>query len=70
VKQLRHYDDTGLLRPVHVERATGYRYYAREQARDALTVALLRDIDIPGAAHGGRTFRGGAGGGAHWRRRI
>lgn len=47
VKQLRHYDDTGLLRPVHGERATGYRYYARDQAPDALTIALLRDIDVP-----------------------
>ncbi|MET7302578.1 MerR family transcriptional regulator [Embleya sp. NPDC005575] len=49
VKQLRHYDDVGLLRPVRVDRATGYRYYATDQARDALTVALLREIDVPPA---------------------
>ncbi|MFD9884713.1 MerR family transcriptional regulator [Streptomyces alboflavus] len=47
VKQLRHYDETGLLAPVHVDAVTGYRYYAPEQARDALTVALLRDMDLP-----------------------
>ncbi|MFI1381423.1 MerR family transcriptional regulator [Embleya sp. NPDC020886] len=47
VKQLRHYDDVGLLRPERVDRATGYRYYATGQARDALTVALLREIDVP-----------------------
>ncbi|MFE5919280.1 MerR family transcriptional regulator [Streptomyces sp. NPDC056468] len=47
VKQLRHYDETGLLTPVHVDAASGYRYYAPEQARDALTVALLRDMDLP-----------------------
>ncbi|WP_328430094.1 MerR family transcriptional regulator [Streptomyces sp. NBC_00443] len=47
VKQLRHYDETGLLVPVHVDAGTGYRYYAPEQARDALTVALLRDMDLP-----------------------
>lgn len=47
VKQLRHYDETGLLAPVHVDAASGYRYYAPEQARDALTVALLRDMDLP-----------------------
>ncbi|MGW1176708.1 MerR family transcriptional regulator [Kitasatospora sp. NPDC002543] len=47
VKQLRHYDDTGLLRPARVDPATGYRYYAPGQARDALTVALLRDLDVP-----------------------
>ncbi|MFI2608193.1 MerR family DNA-binding transcriptional regulator [Kitasatospora sp. NPDC018619] len=47
VKQLRHYDDTGVLPPARVDPATGYRYYAPGQARDALTVALLRDLDVP-----------------------
>ncbi|MEO3749490.1 MerR family transcriptional regulator [Streptomyces sp. B6B3] len=47
VKQLRHYDETGLLTPVRVDAATGYRYYAPEQAGDALTIALLRDMDLP-----------------------
>ncbi|MFH0518434.1 MerR family transcriptional regulator [Streptomyces sp. M41] len=47
VKQLRHYDETGLLAPAHVDASTGYRYYAPEQAREALTIALLRDMDLP-----------------------
>ncbi|MGW4894081.1 MerR family transcriptional regulator [Kitasatospora sp. NPDC004240] len=47
VKQLRHYDETGLLAPLLVDPASGYRYYAPEQARDALTIALLRDMDLP-----------------------
>ncbi|MFI5645416.1 MerR family transcriptional regulator [Kitasatospora sp. NPDC051705] len=47
VKQLRHYDDRGLLAPVHVDAGSGYRYYAPEQARDALTIALLREMDLP-----------------------
>ncbi|MCP2328993.1 DNA-binding transcriptional MerR regulator [Hamadaea flava] len=47
VKQLRHYDEAGLLRPARVDPATGYRYYVPAQARDALTVALLREIDLP-----------------------
>ncbi|MFF2021175.1 MerR family transcriptional regulator [Streptomyces sp. NPDC058171] len=47
VKQLRHYDETGLLAPVRVDAATGYRYYAPEQARAALTIALLREMDLP-----------------------
>ncbi|MFD8414997.1 MULTISPECIES: MerR family transcriptional regulator [unclassified Streptomyces] len=47
VKQLRHYDETGLLVPVHVDAGSGYRYYAPEQARDALTIALLREMDLP-----------------------
>ncbi|MER6300738.1 MerR family transcriptional regulator [Kitasatospora sp. NPDC001539] len=47
VKQLRHYDDTGLLTPVRVDAGSGYRYYAPEQAPDALTIALLREMDLP-----------------------
>ncbi|MET8545494.1 MerR family transcriptional regulator [Kitasatospora sp. NPDC004799] len=47
VKQLRHYDDMGLLAPVRVDAGSGYRYYAPEQARDALTIALLRRMDLP-----------------------
>ncbi|WP_309031018.1 MerR family transcriptional regulator [Streptomyces alfalfae] len=47
IKQLRHYDETGLLAPARVDAGSGYRYYAPEQARDALTIALLRDMDLP-----------------------
>ncbi|MEV6977164.1 MerR family transcriptional regulator [Kitasatospora sp. NPDC093806] len=47
VKQLRHYGDLGLLAPVRVDPASGYRYYGAEQARDALTIALLREMDLP-----------------------
>ncbi|MFJ8849318.1 MerR family transcriptional regulator [Streptomyces sp. NPDC102437] len=47
VKQLRHYDEIGLLAPVRVDVSSGYRYYAPEQARDALTIALLREMDLP-----------------------
>lgn len=47
VKQLRHYDEMGLLAPIRVDAGSGYRYYASEQVRDALTIALLREIDLP-----------------------
>ncbi|MER6982917.1 MerR family transcriptional regulator [Streptomyces carpinensis] len=47
VKQLRHYDEMGLLVPVRVDAGSGYRYYAPEQARDALTIALFREMDLP-----------------------
>ncbi|GLZ81312.1 hypothetical protein Afil01_61190 [Actinorhabdospora filicis] len=47
VKQLRHYDELGLLTPARVDAFTGYRYYTRAQARDALTIALLREADVP-----------------------
>lgn len=47
VKRLRHYDELGLLPPRHVDPATGYRYYGRDQVRDAMTIALLRGFGIP-----------------------
>lgn len=47
VKQLRHYDELGLLRPAYVDADTGYRYYRAGQAREALSIALLRSLDVP-----------------------
>ena len=47
VKQLRHYAQLGLLVPAYVDEHTGYRYYRREQARDALSIGLLRSLDVP-----------------------
>ncbi|MQY05517.1 MerR family transcriptional regulator [Actinomadura macrotermitis] len=47
VKQLRHYDELGLLAPAHVDSASGYRYYRRDQVRDALSIGLLRSLDVP-----------------------
>lgn len=31
VRMLRHYDDLGVLKPVHVDRDTGDRYYSMQQ---------------------------------------
>ncbi|XVV07428.1 MerR family transcriptional regulator [Actinosynnema sp. CA-248983] len=47
VKQLRHYAELGLLEPAHVDVDSGYRYYRRDQARQALSIALLRSLDVP-----------------------
>ncbi|WP_327581965.1 MerR family transcriptional regulator [Nonomuraea sp. NBC_00507] len=47
VKQLRHYDELGLLRPAYVDAGTGYRYYRAAQAREALAIGLLRSMDVP-----------------------
>lgn len=47
VKQLRHYDDLGLLAPAWIDPASGYRYYRAGQARDALLIGLLRSMDVP-----------------------
>lgn len=52
VKQLRHYDELGLLRPGRVDPHTGYRYYRTDQARDAMTIGMLRSLDVPLAAIG------------------
>jgi DNA-binding transcriptional MerR regulator len=52
VKQLRHYDELGLLPPARVDPDTGYRYYRPGQAREALTIGLLRSLDVPLAAIG------------------
>ncbi len=47
IKALRHYDELALLRPAFVDPQTGYRYYARSQARDAVMIAMLRELDVP-----------------------
>ncbi|MFI6291035.1 MerR family transcriptional regulator [Nonomuraea sp. NPDC050790] len=47
IKQLRHYDERGLLTPAHVDPDTGYRHYHPAQARQALTIGLLRSLDVP-----------------------
>jgi effector-binding domain-containing protein len=47
VKALRHYDELGLLEPALVDPHTGYRYYAPGQARDAVMIAMLRELDLP-----------------------
>ena len=47
LKQLRHYDEVGLLPPARVDPHTGYRYYHPEQARTALSIGLLRSLDVP-----------------------
>ncbi|WP_019549760.1 MerR family transcriptional regulator [Streptomyces sulphureus] len=46
-KALRLYDGTGLLRPAHVDPATGYRYYAESQLAEARLVAWLRRLGMP-----------------------
>jgi DNA-binding transcriptional MerR regulator len=47
VKQLRSYDELGLLAPAYVDPDSGYRWYHRGQARTAITIALLRSLDVP-----------------------
>ncbi|MEV5009314.1 MerR family transcriptional regulator [Streptomyces sp. NPDC055692] len=44
VRMLRHYDAIGLLRPAHVDPATGYRYYAAAQLTRLNRVIALKDL--------------------------
>jgi DNA-binding transcriptional MerR regulator len=46
-KQLRAYDAAGLLAPARTDPETGYRYYHPRQVRTALTIAMLRSLDVP-----------------------
>lgn len=39
VKALRHYDRLGLLKPAFVDPQSKYRYYSRDQARDAVMIS-------------------------------
>ena len=42
VKTLRHYDKIGLLKPVKVDRFTGYRYYNQTQLERMLLIQRLK----------------------------
>lgn len=46
VRMLRHYDATGLLRPAHVDPATGYRYYTAAQLARLNRVIALKDLGL------------------------
>ncbi len=47
IKALRRYDAEGLLKPAIVDPYTGYRYYTPEQSREAVTIAMLRRLEVP-----------------------
>ena len=47
VVALRHYDEIGLLKPIHVDPQSGYRRYARTQLPRAWAIVELRRIDLP-----------------------
>ena len=50
IKALRYYDEEELLRPASVDPRSGYRYYAREQVRDAILIGMLRELGVGVAA--------------------
>src|SRR5580658_7333082 len=47
VKTLRHYHETGLLEPAHIDHQTGYRRYTTEQIPVAQIIKRFRDLDMP-----------------------
>jgi DNA-binding transcriptional MerR regulator len=47
VKALRHYHDVGLLEPVDIDSATGYRRYSTAQVSTAHVIRRFRDLDMP-----------------------
>jgi DNA-binding transcriptional MerR regulator/effector-binding domain-containing protein len=44
IRTLHHYDEAGLLTPAHVDRDTGYRYYAAAQLETLQRILLLKDL--------------------------
>jgi DNA-binding transcriptional MerR regulator len=44
VRMLRHYDAIGLLRPAHVDPATGYRHYTAAQLARLNRIIALKDL--------------------------
>jgi DNA-binding transcriptional MerR regulator len=44
IRMLRHYDATGLLRPAHVDAATGYRHYTAAQLARLNRIIALKDL--------------------------
>lgn len=47
VKMLRHYHQIGLLEPVDVDRATGYRRYGIDQISTAQIIRRFRVLEMP-----------------------
>jgi len=46
VETLRHYDRLGLLKPDHLDRFTGYRYYALDQLPRLNRILALKDLGL------------------------
>ncbi len=46
VKTLRYYDELGLLKPVEVDRFTGYRYYSADQLHRLNRILALKDLGL------------------------
>src|SRR5258708_38740221 len=47
VKMLRHYHQIGLLEPVDVDRASGYRRYSTDQISTAMLIRRFPALEMP-----------------------
>ena len=47
LKALRLYNQLDILRPIHTDPQTGYRYYAPDQIPRARMIRNMRDMDMP-----------------------
>jgi DNA-binding transcriptional MerR regulator len=46
VTALRYYDEVGLLKPTHIDRWTGYRYYSMDQLPRLNRILALKDLGL------------------------
>jgi len=46
IKTLRYYDQMGLLKPAHIDRYSGYRYYTLSQMVSLNRILALKDLDF------------------------
>ena len=44
IRMLRHYDEIGLLKPIEIDRFTGYRYYSEQQLTIANRITALKNM--------------------------
>ena len=47
VRTLHYYDEIGLLRPAHVDKATGYRFYDETSLLRMQEILFYRELDVP-----------------------
>jgi predicted transcriptional regulator YdeE/DNA-binding transcriptional MerR regulator len=46
IKTLHHYDELGLLKPAHIDRFSGYRYYTLPQLATLNRILALKDLGL------------------------
>ena len=52
IRMLRHYDEIGILKPVHIDPDSGYRYYGEDQLSVAGRITSLKDMGFSLSAIG------------------